>query len=647
MCESDSVFTTDYWYRGWWNSFYQDNIRTYWNDFSSGKDLCNRNYKDAGNNEVCSVSGRVTTEPGETKKVRFVLSWSIPECSNYWAPLKDENGNDVTWKNYYATIFASSKESAEYSVKNRDYLYNETLKFTKALYSSTLHESIKQAIGSGLSVLKSPTVLRLEDGSMYGFEGVANNEGSCEGLCQHVYNYAYTCCYLFPDLERGIRDNEFKYGVLPDGETVFRLPLPFDRKEFVNLFTNDGTKFRPCVDGQMGDVIKTYREWKLSGDDNWLKGHWNTVKKVLNYATSEDNYQKWDENCEGVISGRQHHTLDTELFGPNGWMQGFYLTALKAGAEMADYLNDIEAKEIYTKLFENGYQYTKDNLFNGKYFIQKVDLKDKGTIDRFACADNFWNGEFREISYQIGEGCIIDQLIGQWHARLCGLGDVFDKTQAKNAAMNIFKNNYRTSMRDFVNPWRLFAYNDDGGTVICSYPDGIEKPKNPIPYSEEVMSGFEYSFAGTLMLNGFYEEAIEVMKTARNRYNGKNRNPWNDEECGHNYARSMAAYALIPIISGFVADLPNKRLTFNPIVDTVPFKSIWNTATGWGTFAVTDKKVVLKVEKGNITLRELELPFVSFVKKIVVDGTEQNFVFNSGCVSMDNISVYKKLEVVL
>ena len=40
-------------------------------------------------------------------------------------------------------------------------------------------------------------------------------------------------------------------------------------------------------------------------------------------------------------------------------------------------------------------------------------------------------------------------------------------------------------MRDFVNPWRLFAYNDDGGTVICTYPEGVKKPKNPIPYSKK------------------------------------------------------------------------------------------------------------------------------------------------------------------
>lgn len=647
MCDCDKAYTTDYWYRGWWNSFYQDNIRTFWNEFSAGKELHNRNYSEPGHYDTCSVSGRVTVEPGKLKKIRFVISWSIPDCYNYWAPLKDKNGNDVTWKNYYATVFETSKESAGYSVKNWDYLYKETLDFTRTLYSSTLDDSIKQAIGSGLSVLKSPTVMRLEDGSLYGFEGSNNTDGSCEGLCQHVYNYAYACCYLFPDLERGIRDNELKYGVLPSGETVFRLPLPFDRKEFVNMFKNDGSKFRPCVDGQMGDIIKVYREWKLSGDDKWLKTHWDTVKRILNFAWSPDNDQLWDADCDGVIEGRQHHTLDNELFGPNGWMQGFYLAALKAAAEMAEYLEDYAAFKQYSKLFEKGYKYTKENLFNGKYFIQKINLKDKSIVDDFNCSDMFWSDELDEISYQIADGCIIDQLIGQWHAKLCGIGDIFDNKQAKTAAYNIFKNNFKESMRDFVNPWRLFAYNDDGGTVICSYPEDIKKPKNPIPYSEEVMSGFEYSFAGILIMYGLYDEAIKVIQTARKRYNGKNRNPWDDEECGHNYVRSMAAFSLIPVISGFVADLPRKKLTFSPVITQKPFKSIWSTATGWGTFELNDNKVILSLKKGNISLRELTLPFVKAVKKVLIDGKETDFSFDNGSIKIKETCICKNVEVAL
>lgn len=633
-CENTHI--TNYWYRGWWGNFYKDNIRTFWSSWKNGEQLTCRDYTEMGWRDVGTVSGSVKVLPGERKTVRFVLSWSVPYCHNYWSPLKDEDGNDVRWKNYYATIFEDSIQSAEYSLKNWNYLLEKTEELKNCLYSSTIDESFKQAIGSGFSVLKSPTVYRLEDGSLYGFEGVNVNSGSCEGLCQHVWNYAYVCCYLFPDLERSIRDNEFKYGVLESGETVFRLPLPLDRKEFVNMFKNDGTKFRPALDGQMGDIIKAYREWKLSGDDEWLKGHWDTVKKVLDFTFSPENDQNWDENCDGVLEGRQHHTLDIDIFGASAWLQGFYLAALKCASEMAEHLSDSDAAVRYNELFEKGYKYTKENLFNGEYFVQKIDLTDKSPADKYDCCDLFWNPEYKEISYQIGNGCFIDQLCGQWHSILCGSGKPFDDEQAKKAVLSIYKNNYKTSMRNFSNPWRLFALNDEGGTVMCTYPEGTDKPKVPIAYCEEVMSGFEYEFAGLLLYYGFTEEAINVVKAVRARYNGKNRNPFNDIECGSNYARSMAAFALIPIISGFVADMPNRTMTFDPKVKADPFKTIWSVDSGWGEFIINGNELTVNVKSGEIVLEKLALPFISEVNSLNIDGENiSDISFDNGALKLD------------
>lgn len=615
------AYVTEYWYRGWlWNG-YKDNIRTFWNGWSKGEPLHQRHYENADFYDTGSVSGAVTLQPKETKAVRFVITWSIPDNCNYWHPLEDESGNNLTWKNYYATLFDTSRDSAAYCLANWDMLYSKTEAFRKAVYDATIPESFKQAIGSGLSVLKSPTVTRLEDGSLYGFEGSHYNRGSCEGLCKHVWNYAYVCCYLFPDLEQGIRDNEFQYGVLETGETVFRLPLPFDRKWFVNMFTGDGTKFFPAVDAQMGDVIKSYRQWKLSADDAWLRRHWDTIKKVLDFATSPENEQQWDLNADGILEGSQHHTLDVDMFGPSGWLQGFYLGALQCAAEMAEHLSDREAYEKYIKLFKNGYRYTKEQLFNGNYFIQNVDLKDKTPVDKFHCDPLIWNAEHGEVCYQISEGCFIDQLCGQWHSILCGFQKPFDDAQAKTAVLNIFKNNYRSSMRDFLNPWRLFALNDEGGTLMCTYPEGCRTPATPIAYAEEVMTGFEYAFAGILVHYGFTQEAKQVVDAVRDRYNGKKRNPYNDTECGSNYVRSMAAFSLLPIMSGFVADLPNATLTFDP-KGTLPFRGAWFVATGWGTFSADDNVFTLQINDGSVVLEKLVLPFIKEARAVLLDGKE-------------------------
>ena len=637
ITDSDDVQINDYWYRGWWNNFYRDNICTFWNSWSKGEKLNLRNYTENGKKDVGTVATAVKLKPDQTKSVRFILSWSIPNNYNYWKPLKDQNGQDVTWKNYYATVFENSKESAEYSLKNWEYLYGKTNEFTTALYASTIDESFKQAIGSALSVLKSPTVTRLEDGSLYGFEGSYNEFGSCEGLCQHVWNYAYVCCYLFPDLECGIRDNEFNYGVLENGEMVFRLPLPFDRKQFVNLFNDNTSKFRPALDGQMGEIIKAYREWKLSGDGEWLRKQWPVIKKVLDYATTPLNEYKWDKNADGVLEGRQHHTLDIEIFGPSGWLQGFYLSALKCASDMAKHLNDKDS-EVYEKLFKNGCAYTKNELFNGEYFIQKIDLADKTPALEYDCCDLFWNNEANEITYQIGEGCFIDQLCGQWHAILCGYEKPFSDEQAKKAIASIYKNNFKPTLRNFANPWRVFAFNDDAGTVMCTYPESVKKPALPIAYCEEIMSGFEYEVAALLLYYGLYDQAVTVVKAVRQRYNGKNRNPWNDVECGHNYVRSMAAFSLISVMSGFVADLPNKTLTFNPVIK--PFNSIWSVATAWGSVSLKDNEFVITLNKGKITLEKLVLPFVESITDVNIDGKKiQNMSFE------DNVLSFKKTQI--
>ena len=163
--------------------------------------------------------------PGEKKKVRFVLSWNIPNNYNYWNEYKNEDGTHKTWKNYYATVFEDSVKSAVYALENYDSLYNRTMKFKKTLHESTLPKEVIDAASSNLSVLKSPTVLRLEDGSLYGWEGVAEQMGLCEGTCQHVWNYAYALCFLFPELERSIRDFEFKYSLDDKGRLVSRTKL--------------------------------------------------------------------------------------------------------------------------------------------------------------------------------------------------------------------------------------------------------------------------------------------------------------------------------------------------------------------------------------------------------------------------------------
>ena len=604
--DCDIAYTQSYWYRGTW----QDGLVSFWNEFSTESEIKERIYDTDGTYDMGTLVAEISVCPSEKKKARFILSWNVPNNYNYWNECKNEDGSHKTWKNYYATVFEDSSQTAIYSLEHWGDLYGRTLKFKKALHESTLPREIVDAAASNLSVLKSPTVLRLEDGSFYGWEGVAELMGLCEGTCQHVWNYAFALCFLFPDLERSIRDSEFKYSTDENGKMSFRMNLPLGRELLCP---------RACVDGQMGAVIKCYREWKISGDNEWLKNNWSDIKKVLEYAWNNVNEDCWDLDKDGVLEGRQHHTLDLELFGPSSWLEGMYLLALKAATEMAEFLGDNEKEQEYRTLFEKGHQWTKDNLFNGRYFIQKIDITNKEIVEKFGASDSYWNDEVNQIKYQIAEGSAIDQLLAQWHANILGLGEIFDKEQRSCALAEMLKNNFKTTMRNVVNPWRIFSLNDEVGTIICDYPDDVEKPKIPISYSEETMTGFEYAFAGLLCSEGNFDDGLKVVKAIRDRFDGEKRNPWNEFECGSNYARSMASYALIPILSGFEFDMPNNHIGFNPY-KTEHFNCIWSLANVWGVFESNTNKIKINIYEGEIPLKSIGLKFCDNISVLKIDG---------------------------
>lgn len=621
-----------YWYRGGW----QDGPVTFWNEFSSGKPLKQRIYDTEGKSDACAVANTLCVAPAEIQKSRFLLSWSVPNCYKYWGSKEPiEEKQKKRWKNYYATVFADSKASAEYCMANWDDLWARTLRFKDALYSTSLDEKIIDRAAANLSVLKSPTVLRLQDGSFYGWEGVHEQEGSCEGTCQHVWNYAYALCFLFPELEQSIRELELTYSTSPAGKMDFRFALPLGADRYDK---------HACVDGQMGTVIKIYRDWKISGNRQWIKDHWQTIKRIISFAWSSENPHEWDLNKDGVLEGRQHHTLDMELFGPSSWLQGFYLGALKAAAQMAELVGDAEAQKEYLDLFEKGYAWTKENLFNGSYFIQKIELSDRALVDHFNCAAEYWNEETAEIKYQIAEGSSIDQLCAQWHADLCGLGDLFDREQVEIALKNLYQNNFKPQMRAFPNPWRIFSLNDEGGAVICDYPAGVKKPTIPVAYCEETMTGFEYQLAGLLISRGYVEEGKQIINALHARFDGERRNPWNEFECGSNYARSMASFALLPVFAGFSFDLANGEIGFDP-VEKGDYQSFWSLGSGWGSFTISAHAASLVLCEGELTLQKFSLPNANRATRLLIDGEEIPFDFSNSSLLFASTKIQNSLEI--
>lgn len=652
--DSDEVSYQEHWHRIGYQGRWVDDVNAYWYELNApGKFDNNTSTLDsrgaAERSNHCLLAAHIDVAPGESGKIKFILTWSFPNCTNYWRPelhqsssqedfsqnfTDRDDGKSGTyisnnWRNYYSTIWKDASTAARYGLSNWEQLLQETKSFRNALFSSSLPTAVIDAISSNLSILKSSTVLRLEDGTFYGWEGCHDDVGCCEGSCTHVWNYAYALPFLFPQLERSMRDAEYRYTMGDGGGMTFRLQLPLDSPRLL--------EFRPCVDGQFGGVIKVYREWKISGDSEWLSKLWPMVRESLSFAWALDNPDMWDLDQNGVLDGRQHNTLDAELFGPSSWLNGFYLAALKAAAEIADHLGRTDDALMYQSIFEKGKKWVDENLFNGEYYHQRIDIHDKKILERFLGVssqnqgtdrtesniywDDYWDNKQKQIMYQVGEGCGIDQVIAQWHANNCGLGEIFDKQHTATALQSIYDYNFVRGMRQVFNRnRRTFSLNDESGVLICSYPR--EEPSTPLPFAAETMPGFEYQFACHLIQEGFIDHGLEVVEAIRERFDGEKRNPWNEFECGSNYARSMASYSLLLSLSGFEYDMTKGMIGFNPKQTLESHQYFWCLRSAWGTVEINENALVLRLSFGTLPLRKLKSKMFSGQKKPIcqLDG---------------------------
>ncbi|MDB5538435.1 MAG: hypothetical protein JWQ89_162 [Devosia sp.] len=607
--DADDVDHLDYHFRGQWF----DDLNLFWREFAQPGRLPRRHYDKPRLNrnmfdqpEHGTLAARVSVAPGETRRVRFAIAWHFPVGQVYWRP-NAVDGETGTWRNYYASQWANSGAVLAEAFARWDELRAPTFAFRDTLFGTSLPVDIVDAVQGTISILRTATVMRLENGEVWAWEGQFTNEGSCEGSCTHVWNYQQTLPYLFPALERTLRETDYTYNQLPNGGLTFRQIIPLGSGFF---------PLNPCADGQFGSIIKTYRDWKISGDTEWLKRYWPRVRAALEYAWSADNPDQWDPERTGILWGRQHHTLDMELFGPNSWLSTMYVAALKAGAEMGRAAGDTAFAAELDRMGQAGADYLNRELFNGEYFIQKTDLGDKALIEKFdkssgkvgVIADGFmetyWSDEYSEMKYQFGDGCATDQILGQWHADLAGLGSFLDPEKVKTALASAYRHNYRADLKGHFNPCRVYAYEDEGGVLVATWPEGTTKPAVPAPYSEEVWTGLEYMLASHLILRGLPDEGLSIVATARARHDGYRRNPWNEIECGSYYARSMSSFALVNAWSRFSYDLTRGAIGFDPVTPG-DGSWFWSVGEGWGVVTRSGDRVSLEVRYGTLDLEEL------------------------------------------
>jgi uncharacterized protein (DUF608 family) len=585
------------WFRGgWW-----DALTMAWKDAEDGACFERPPITEGGASPGATLFVPVQLGAGESKRIALRLAWFVGRTNlrigRDPAGTSSDTGSAQNFRPWYAGKFTDINSISFYWRDHYDELRQKSTRFSDCFYDSTLPPEVLEAVAANLTILKSPTVLRQADGNLWSWEGCGDNSGCCHGSCTHVWNYAQAIPHLFPNLERTLRETEFEVSQNEAGHQQFRSSLP------IRPVVHD---FHAAADGQLGGIMKVYREWRISGDTEWLRGLWPKVKRSLDYCIDT-----WDPAHKGLVEEPHHNTYDIEFWGPDGMCTSFYLGALRAAVLIGKAL--VDEVPIYGELLARGTAKAEAELFNGEYFMQRIvwkDLRAQNPLENKSMVGSY-SPEAVAIfqkegpKYQYGNGCLADGVLGSWMAFVCGVGQVLDRQKVTSHARAVHSYNLKYNLSDFANPQRpTYACGDEGGLLLCTWPKGGELAL-PFVYSNEVWTGIEYQVASHLMRLGLVAEGLDIVRVCRARYDGRVRNPFDEYECGHWYARAMSSYALLFGLSGARYDAVDKILYLEPSIEG-DFRCFLSTASGYGTVGVKQGKPFYEARNGSLEIRELK-----------------------------------------
>jgi uncharacterized protein (DUF608 family) len=588
------------WFRGgWW-----DPLTITWNTILKGESRMKAPVEKGA--PGASLYIPLNLNPGEKRVIKLQMTWYVPDTDlKYGQDSKEKNSEkcdeancscrDAFYKPWYTSRFKGIEDVITYWNTNYIGLREKSGLFRDSFYKSTLPFEVTEAIASNLAILKSPTVLRQPDGKLWSWEGCGDNSGCCAGSCTHVWNYAQAIPHLFPKLERSLRETEFFPSQDKVGHQTFRSALPIRPV---------ATTFYAASDGQLGGIMKMYRDWRISGDNDWMKKMFPHVTESMDYCI-----RTWDPRSTGTLEEPHHNTYDIEFWGPDGMCTGFYLGALKAITEMGKFLAADVNK--YQALYEKGRKIIETELYDGEYFIQKIKWQGLNAPDPITLSTGSWNSDYSEEAkellqkegpkYQYGKGCLSDGVLGAWIAEMCGINDVIDNSKVASHLKSVHKYNFKPDLTDHSNPQRpSYALGNEGGLLLCTWPKG-EMLSLPFVYSNEVWTGIEYQVASHLMVTGEKEKALEIVRACRDRYDGKTRNPFDEYECGHWYARAMSSYGMLQGLTGVRYDAVTRQMFINSKIGN--FTSFISTETGFGNIGMKSGKPFLDTVYGEISVK--------------------------------------------
>ncbi len=555
-----------------------------------------------------TVDGALATgfvlEPGEERTITFVLSWHFPGGTFGRSDIPEwyfvEGGSQ------YENWWKDAGEVDAYVAENFDYLDASTRLYHQTMYSSNIPRYVLDRITSNICVLKSPTTFWTKEGYFGIWESTSYKE-EWFGNVKHVIHYAQGHARLYPELGRILREIDLNTQ-MEDGL------LPARQGQPINAF-----------DGHFGSILGVYREHLLSEDNEFLRAAWPRTKKAMDFAIST-----YDDNHDGMLSGSYHNTLDCNVSGTSPWIGSLYMAALKACEKMAAIMDEEENAATYKQIWNVGIQNQNEQLWSDSlgYYIEKTENLPKTLI--------------------MADAVSLDMFLGQWWANQLNLGQIYPVERTKAGLEKIYTTNRYTDTGEGYKPmFRDFLGTGDTGWQMFMHTG--EVPENSIFYYSEVMSGFEYAAAATMLQNGMLEEGLGMVKAISERYDGRFRSegevhmhnnscvfgtgsPFGEDECGDFYVRPLSSWSVLLALQGYIYDGPAQTIGFKPVWQPEDHASFFSTSAAWGLFTQTQTNSTqsseIEVKFGNAQIKTIVLAAPDQKTgsniSVVLDGAKQS-----------------------
>jgi len=531
--------------------------------------------KGSGNDQRMFSSIALSKELGAKEKAShsFIMTWYYPNSYGSYNDPDRKNadvdysfGQKITKKhgNYYSNFFNSAFEVAQYMKTNKEELQQKTQQFMDNMYASDLELFVLDQINSQLNTLISSTVLTKD--LKFGIrEGMTPDKSWGPNNTSDVSLYASIMTIsLFPELQKSAMRCHRNIQT-PKGEIAHGLGYDLD-------YTQNGTwGVYERIDLPGNYIQMVMRDYFVSNDTAYLSEMWPSIKKAIEYIISErDPNKDLMPEMHGIMCSYDNFPM----YGLASYIQSQWLSSLKAASEAASVMGDTASKTRYETIFTKGSKMMDDHLWNGKYY-------------RLA---NDYDGSTGNKG--VDEGCLTDQIIGQWLAHQCGLGYLFKEENVKAALKNIMN----------------MSYKPDFGLRNCSWPEypelyPIHETDLWVDQANTPWTGVELGFASFLIYEGLVKEGLDVIRTVDNRYRRAGLY-FDHQEFGGHYLRPMAAWGILNAFLGL--EIHQGDYTFAPKKDGNTYTIFFATPDGTAHYKKTGNISEIHVLTGSFKYKSIK-----------------------------------------